>query len=204
MTQTNTDLDNRLWLRLKHGLITLTLATALVGLIAPVSLLIWQAHVPTVAVLQGPAGTLVSTKAHTNVFGSYTVTHITTSIGNITVHGGFSGPRGTTLTIQRTNMADGLRICAVGTPVDCARVAGAWAGPMRATPAAGHVFDFAQHDLTQSDLLSWGGFGFLGLVMVVLAWVIVFAGTHSCGDDADEEDDDEDDDDCHDAPSVRS
>lgn len=183
--QANTDHDDRLWSRLKRGLIALTLVTALIGLIAPVSLLIWQAYMPTVVVLQGPAGTLVWTETHTNAFGADAMTHITTSIGDITVHGGLSGPRGTALTVERTNMIDGLRICAAGTPVGCARVAGRWAGRMQTTPAAGRVFDFGKHGLTQSNLLGWLGFGILALVFVLLAWIIAFAATHDWenGDD---------------------
>lgn len=178
----------RIWRRTVYSLTTLTVLALLAGIAAPIGLLVWRDRSPSVVLEQGSAGILRAVQVHTSFVVSGTVTHLTTSVGDITTHGAFSGPHGTALVIQRTNKMPGVRVCAVDPPIACARLVGTWAGPMHPAPAAGHAVDFVQEGFTEDNLDNWLELGIVGLCFVALFWVMAFLIRDNCRDNDNPED----------------
>lgn len=172
MTEPEGQPDITRWHRAKIVLAISTVAVILAGLIAPVALLVWRAQAPTVVMQESPAGTLRSVTVHASLLR--TTTTLSTSVGNIVVDGAFAGPRGAALTIQQTNKASNLRVCAENQPPSCASLVGTWAGPMRPTSVAGQTTDFTRLGLTTRNFAGWFGMGFAALCVMALLWVIAF------------------------------
>ena len=126
----------------------------LLGIAAPVALLIWQAAATTVAVRSGNAGTFVSATAVQGWFFTSALTTVQTSEGSVTVRGTFSAPRGRALAVEDLNKT-GLHLCAVGDLETCLPLAGHWVGTMTATPEAARAFDFEHHGLSNDNLGRW-------------------------------------------------
>ena len=126
----------------------------LLGIAAPVALLIWQAATTTVAVRSGNAGTFVSATAVQGGFFTSALTTVQTSEGSVTVRGTFSAPRGRALAVEDLNKA-GPHLCAVSDLETCLPLAGQWAGTMTATPEAARTFDFEHHGLSNDNLGRW-------------------------------------------------
>lgn len=95
----------------------------LLGIAAPVALLVWQAATTTVAVRSGDAGTFNS--AMTVQAGLFTsaLTTVQTSEGSVTIRGTFSAPRGRALAVEDLNKT-GLHLCAVGDLETCLPLTG--------------------------------------------------------------------------------
>jgi hypothetical protein len=193
MTLPDTQSDDRLWHWTRRLLTALSVLAVLIGLAAPTAIFIWRANTPTVVVEQGSAGTLLRADVHTRFYVKGNVTNITTSAGMLVVAGAFTGPIGTPLIIERTNKASGMRVCTAHVPPTCARLVGAWAGPMQPTADAGKVTNFVQHGWTEGSLEGWLGIGFAVTCMVVLAWVVALLIRERLLDDCDDSDDDGED-----------
>lgn len=143
-------------------------AALLIGVAVPASLLIWQAVSSSVVMLEGSAGTLMSTTIDRSIFPAETLTQVETSIGNVEVHGPFSGVRGSPLVVERLNKAPSLRLCIAGEHATCAQLAGAWASILTPTAAAGNAVDFPYYGLSTENLWTWFGLGVLMLVLVIV------------------------------------
>lgn len=147
------------------------LLVLLVGIAAPVALLVWQAAATTVAVRSGDAGTFVSATAVQGEFLAPALTTVQTSEGSVTVRGMFSAPRGRALAVEDLNKT-GLHLCAVGDLESCLPLAGHWAGTLTATPEAARAFDFEHHGLSTDNLQRWL---MAGLILTFIALLSVVA-----------------------------
>jgi len=116
--------------RIALGLFLFTLV-ALV--LIPLALMLWCHFEPLQILQKGDAG-----RFHT-VTTNRDLSNVTTSIGVVTVEGGFSAMQGQSLFV-RTSNKDGLQLCAAGTPEHCAPVSGTWVGPMDPVPHARHWY----------------------------------------------------------------
>lgn len=130
------------------------LLVLLLGIAAPVALLVWQAVTTTVAVRSGNAGTFVSATAVQGGFFTSALTTVQTSEGSVTVRGTFSAPRGRVLAVEDLNKT-GLHLCAVDDLGTCLPLAGHWAGTLTARPEAASAFDFEHHGLSNDNLQRW-------------------------------------------------
>ena len=81
------------------------------------------------------------------------LSNVRTSLGALTVEGGFSAPTGQPLLLRYTNKR-GLQLCPVADPDACAEVAGPWAGRMQPVAYAHHWYtvDFARHGINPGSL----------------------------------------------------
>jgi len=148
--------------------------TALVlGLAAPITLLIWEAVSPTAIVRRGDAGAFVAATSSPGGFTAPTLTTVETTVGSFTVTGTFSAPHGRALSIERTNKS-GLQLCVAGVPATCTDFLGTWPDPIPATPEGGHVFDFQRSVLNHETLLKWL---FFGIVVSFIAMIIAARAT---------------------------
>jgi len=148
--------------------------TALVlGLAAPITLLIWEAVSPTAIVRRGDAGAFVAATSSPGGFMAPTLTTVETTVGSFTVTGTFSAPHGRALSIERTNKS-GLQLCVAGVPATCTDFLGTWPDPIPATPEGGHVFDFQRSVLNHETLLKWL---FFGIVVSFIAMIIAARAT---------------------------
>ena len=144
------------------------------GLAAPIILLVWQAASPTATIRRGAAGTFVSATSSQGGFTAPALTTVETTLGSFTVASTFSAPRGRALTLERTNKS-GLKLCVAGVPGTCTDFLGAWPDSIPATPEAGDVFDFQSSIFNHETLLSWL---FLGIVATFITMIIAaFAAT---------------------------
>jgi len=143
-------------------------AALVLGLAAPIILLVWQAASPTATIRRGAAGTFVSATSSQGGFTAPALTTVETTLGSFTVAGTFSAPRGRALSVERTNKS-GLMLCVAGVPATCTDFLGAWPDSIPATPEAGHVFDFQSSVFNHETLLSWL---FLGIVATFIAMII--------------------------------
>ncbi len=130
------------------------LLVLLLGIAAPVALLIWQSVTTTVAVRSGDAGTFVSATAAQGGFFTSALTNVQTTEGSVVVQGTFSAPRGRALVVEDLNTT-GVHLCAVGDLDSCLPIAGHWAGMLTATPQAGRAFDFEHYGLSNDNLKRW-------------------------------------------------
>lgn len=146
------------------------LLVLLLGIAAPIALLVWQATSTTVAVRSGNAGTFVSATAAQGGLLASALTTAQTSEGSVTVRGTFSAPRGRALAVEDLNKT-GLHLCAVGDLDTCLPLAGHWAGTLTATPGAARAFDFEHHGLSNDNLQRWLMAGLI-LAFIVLLSVI--------------------------------
>lgn len=156
------------------ALVLLALLAALVGIGAPAAILLWRAHAPTVVLQEGPAGNLVSARVETSFVISDTVTHLVTTLGDMTVHGAFSGPRGARLAFRRDNKTPGLQVCAVDAATTCAGLVGSWSGELHITPEAAHAINFVRHGWTDDGLSTWMVFGVGAVFIVVLMGIVLY------------------------------
>lgn len=147
------------------------LLVLLLGIVAPIALLVWQAATTTVAVRSGNAGTFVSATAVQGGFLASAVTTVQTSEGSVTVRGTFSAPRGRALAVEDLNKT-GLHLCAVGDLETCLPLTGHWAGTMTATPEAARAFAFEHHGLSNDNLQRWL---MAGLILTFVALLSVVA-----------------------------
>jgi len=142
------------------------------GVAAPIALLIWQSAATTAAVRSGSAGAFVSATASQGGFLSTPLTNVQTTLGSVVVQGTFSAPRGRALDVEELNKT-GLHLCAVGDLETCLPLAGQWAGDLNATPQAAGAFDFVGHGLSRGNLDRWLG---AGLMVTFIALLGVIAG----------------------------
>lgn len=147
------------------------LLVLLLGIVAPVALLVWQAASTTAAVRSGNAGTFVSATSVQGGILTSTLTTVQTSKGSVTVRGTFSAPRGRALAVEDLNKT-GLHLCAVGDLYTCLPLAGRWAGILTATPEAARAFDFEHHGLSNDNLQRWL---MAGLILTFIALLSVVA-----------------------------
>lgn len=148
------------------------LLVLLLGIAAPVALLIWQAVTTTVAVRSGDAGAFVSATAAQGGFFTSALTTVQTSEGSVVVQGTFSAPHGRALAVEDLNKT-GLHLCAVGDLDTCLPLAGHWAGPLTATPDAGRAFDFEHYGLSNDNLKRWM---MAGVIVAFIAMLGLIAG----------------------------
>lgn len=146
------------------------LLVLLLGIVAPVALLIWQAVTTTVAVRSGDAGTFVSATAAQGGFFTSALANVQTTTGSVVVQGTFSAPRGRALAVEDLNKT-GLHLCAVGDLDTCLPLAGHWAGPLTATPEAEKAFDFEHYGLSNDNLQRWMMAGVI-FCFIDLVWLI--------------------------------
>ena len=148
------------------------LLVLVLGVAAPIALLIWESAATTAAVRSGSAGAFVSATASQGGFLSTPLTNVQTTLGSVVVQGTFSAPRGRALAVEELNKT-GLHLCAVGDLETCLPLAGQWAGELTATPQAAGVFDFVGHGLSRGNLDRWLG---AGLMVTFIALLGVIAG----------------------------
>jgi len=148
------------------------LLVLVLGVAAPIALLIWQSAATTAAVRGGSAGAFVSATASQGGFLSTPLTNVQTTLGSVVVQGAFSAPRGRALAVEELNKT-GLHLCAVGDLETCLPLAGQWAGELTATPQAAGAFDFVGHGLSRDNLDRWLG---AGLMVAFIALLGVIAG----------------------------
>lgn len=165
---------------IKRIFVILAAAIFLVGIATPAGLLVWQATSASAALLEGSAGTLVSTTVDHSILIGNTFTRVDTSTGSVVVHGVFSGPHGVPLLIDQFNKRTRLRLCIPGRSAACAPLAGVWAGPLAPTAAARTVVNFQRYGMTSSHLANWLALGVVAVLIVVLIGVPAFL---SCDDD---------------------
>lgn len=148
--------------------VLLLLTAAVVGLIVPGALLIWEATQPSVVTATGSAGAFESATSSPGSFFAPTLTSVQTTAGTVTVTNTFSALRGSHLVVEAHNKSATLQLCVVGTSHVCAPLAGPWAGVLVPTPAAAHAIAFARHGLSTADLQRWLGLGVLATLMSLL------------------------------------
>lgn len=151
------------------------LLVLLIGVAAPVALLVWQAATMTVAVRSGNAGTFISATTVQGGFFTSALTTVQTSEGSVTVRGTFSAPRGRALAVEDLNKT-GLHLCAVGDLDTCLPLAGRWAGTLTATPEATKTFDFEHHGLSNDNLGRWLMAGVIFTFIALLGMVAIEVG----------------------------
>lgn len=99
------------------------------------------------------------------------LTNVRTSLGTLTVTGGFSAPTGQALLLRYTNK-HGLQLCPLGNLDACAEVAGPWAGRMQPVEYVHHWYtiDYARHGINPGSLPAILLMGILTLLASLLAW----------------------------------
>lgn len=159
----------------QSGRYTLLLVTGLValltgvgGIVVPLGLRLWEALTPSVVLARGNAGTFASATATPGGFFAAPLSTVQTSVGTLTVTGTFSAPRGSPLAVEEYSQRDAWQLCVVGEPRSCTPLAGTWAGPMAATPAAAHAVAFARHGVSIDHLDNWLALGILGTFLTLL------------------------------------
>jgi hypothetical protein len=120
---------------------------------------------PLVVTSTGDAGTFQS------AVSSRDLTNVRTSLGTLTVTGGFSAPDGQPLLLRYTNKR-GLQLCPVGNLDSCAEVAGPWAGRMQPAEHVHHWYtiDYARHGINPGGLPAILIMGIFTLLASLLVW----------------------------------
>jgi len=116
--------------RIAFGLFLFTLAAFV---LVPLALMLWCHFEPLQILQEGDAGHFRTATTNGDL------SNVTTSIGVVTVEGGFSALRDQSLFVRTTNKY-GLQLCAAGTPEHCTAVSGTWVGPMNPVPHARHWY----------------------------------------------------------------
>jgi hypothetical protein len=138
------------------------------ALVLPSAVLLLMLHFTAPVVISiGDAGTFQSAVSSKNQ------SNVRTSLGTLTVTGGFSSPTGRALLLRYTNKR-GLQLCPVGNLDACAEVAGPWAGRMQPVEYVHHWYtiDFARHGINPGSLPAILLMGIVILLASLFAWVV--------------------------------
>jgi len=136
------------------------------AIVLPSAVLLLMLHFTAPVVTStGDAGTFQS------AVSSKDLTNVRTSVGILTVSGGFSAPTGQALLLRYSNKR-GLQLCPVANLDACAEVTGPWAGRMQPAKYVHHWYtiDYARHGLDSRNLLGILLMGILTLLASLLAW----------------------------------
>jgi len=138
------------------------------AIVVPSAVLLLMLHfTPVVVTSTGDAGTFQS------AVSSKDLTNVWTSLGTLTVTGGFSAPAGQALLLRYTNKR-GLQLCPVANLHACADVAGPWAGRMQPAAYVHHWYtiDFARHGINPGSLPAILLIGIVTLLASLLLWAV--------------------------------
>ena len=130
-------------------------------------LLLMLHFTPLIVTSTGDAGTFQS------AVSSKDLTDISTSLGTLTVTGGFSAPAGQGLLLRYTNKR-GLQLSPVTNMHACAEVAGPWPGRMQPVAYVHHWYtiDFARHRINPGGLPGILAMGVVTLLASLLLWAV--------------------------------
>lgn len=116
------------------------LVTILLGIIAPIVILVLIGKTPNTLLRQGSAGQFVSAATSAGSFLGSSIATVQTTEGSIAVFNTFSAKQGQALVVQDT-LKDGLSLCVVGRPDSCTGLAGTWTGDMQPVAHVHHRSD---------------------------------------------------------------
>lgn len=138
------------------------------ALVVPSAVLLLMLHFTAPVVTStGDAGTFQG------AISSKDLTNVRTSLGTLSVTGGFSAPTGQALLLRYTNK-HGLQLCPVGNLDACAEVAGPWAGRMQPVEYVHHWYtiDYARHGINPGSLPAILLLGIVTFLASLFAWVV--------------------------------
>jgi len=138
------------------------------AIVLPSAVLLLMLHfTPLVVTSTADAGTFES------VISSKDLANVRTSLGTLTVAGGFSAPVGQALLLRYTNKR-GLQLCPVTNTHACVEVAGPWAGRMQPVAYVHHWYtiDFARHQINPGGLPGILAMGVVTLLASLLLWAV--------------------------------
>jgi len=141
------------------------------ALVVPSAVLLLMLHfTPLVVTSTGDAGTFQG------AVSSKDLTNVRTSLGTLTVTGGFSAPAGQALLLRYTNK-HGMQLCPVVDLHACTEVAGPWAGRMQPVAYMHHWYtiDYARHGINPGSLPAILLMGIFILLASLLLWAIEFS-----------------------------
>lgn len=146
----------------------------MVAFVLPTIVLLLMLHYEPLVISEiGDAGIFEAAASHDDL------TNVRTSVGTITVSGGFSALNGQRLMLRRSNKF-GLQLCPTEDPDNCAEVTGTWAGRMRSVPHPHHwyMIDFAKHQINSRTLSFTLMLGILVALAALLVTASEYAGSH--------------------------
>lgn len=130
-------------------------------------LLLMLQFTPPVVISTGNAGTFQG------VVSGKDLSNVRTSLGTLTVKGGFSALTGQALLLRYTNKR-GLQLCPVANLDACTEIAGPWAGRMRPVARVHHWYttDFARYGINPGSLPAILLMGIITLLASLLLWAV--------------------------------